>query len=746
MFRVNSTRARIAVFAASAVVGIAGYSSGALTTWTNATGNRLWVDPANWSGGVPTAADVAVLRATGSITLPTDGSAVARELQPSFSVISPATFEFVGGRLNTTHVNNFSPNFNILLGDVGSPADALAMRNTVVNGTIGDGSAGGGSFDVIAITSHLRGGSTTQGEAAISFSTIEAAGSVASANNVIWAGDATLSISSGFTNVNRLPDTGRLRLHNANFHVISTANAPVSEAIGTVSLDAGRQVIWLTSPAGGAYDLTSTALARDPGAVLFLIRSDTSRLRFVNSPTGPNGALPTDRAVLGYGYAYVSDGTTQRPSFVTYDAGADPSTIEDDPGLRGLAWSEYATSIPAGGNVRLTGANSLTADAPVRSLNLVDGALSLSGSTLNVNSGVILQGTAAGSGIGGTGALQFPGEATFLSFGASKQIDVPVHANSLTKGGDGELVLTRDNQFSDGVYIAAGTLTTRATGALGTATLTIAGGGDLRVEQESLTINHLVLPTLVKQNSAGSFNLAGFESRLHTAAGLTTTIVGSSPAGQLTLEGGGIVHVPGGRTVVPTLLIESGELRVDGTLGDDPSRANAVVTGGVLSGHGTVVGAIFTSPTLGGVIAPGPGVGMLTSHDLVLGNSHTSVPLPVLRLDINGTDAAEHDRLRVTDDFVSLTRFEFDLTVGYAAQFGDAFTVIDLLAPGTMIFAPPSNLPEGATFNSGGYSFRITYIGGTGNDVVLTVVPEPAGIALAMLAGVGIMWRRRRPK
>jgi hypothetical protein len=303
---------------------MAGNTSAAFTTWTNATGNRLWVDPANWNGGVPTAADVVILQATGSITLPSDGSAVARELQPSFSVFPPATFTFAGGRLNTTHVNNFFPNVNVQLGDVGSPADALAMRNTVVNGTIGDGTAGGGSFDVVALTSRLRGGSTTHGQVALSFSTIEAAGSVASAGDVIWTGGSTLSIASGFESVNRLPDSGQLRLYNAQFHVISTANAPVSETTGTIALDAGEQVIWLTSPAGGAYEITSTALARDPGAVLFLIRSDTSRLRFVNSPTGPNGAAATDRAVLGYGYAYVSDGTTQRPSFLTLRHGHRP--------------------------------------------------------------------------------------------------------------------------------------------------------------------------------------------------------------------------------------------------------------------------------------------------------------------------------------------------------------------------------------------------------------------------------------
>src|SRR5437762_10748101 len=38
-------------------------------------------------------------------------------------------------------------------------------------------------------------------------------------------------------------------------------------------------------------------------------------------------------------------------------------------------------------------------------------------------------------------------------------------------------------------------------------------------------------------------------------------------------------------------------------------------------------------------------------------------------------------------------------------------------------------LPEGAEFTNGGQLLHISYQGGDGNDVVLTVVPEPSGLA-----------------
>jgi hypothetical protein len=50
-------------------------------------------------------------------------------------------------------------------------------------------------------------------------------------------------------------------------------------------------------------------------------------------------------------------------------------------------------------------------------------------------------------------------------------------------------------------------------------------------------------------------------------------------------------------------------------------------------------------------------------------------------------------------------------------------------------------LEEGATFFAGGQGFRISYLGGTGNDVVLQAVPEP-GVAALLLAGACVFARR----
>jgi hypothetical protein len=52
--------------------------------------------------------------------------------------------------------------------------------------------------------------------------------------------------------------------------------------------------------------------------------------------------------------------------------------------------------------------------------------------------------------------------------------------------------------------------------------------------------------------------------------------------------------------------------------------------------------------------------------------------------------------------------------------------------------------PQNTAFLEDGTLWRISYTGGDGNDVTLTVVPEPAALGLAALGACGLLLRRRR--
>lgn len=138
-------------------------------------------------------------------------------------------------------------------------------------------------------------------------------------------------------------------------------------------------------------------------------------------------------------------------------------------------------------------------------------------------------------------------------------------------------------------------------------------------------------------------------------------------------------------------------------------------TDGILGGTG-VVGTIAAD----GQVAPGASPGILTCGDLTFsGTGHYHVEL-------NGPNAGTgYDQLRVRGTN-ALGNALLTVTPGFAAPvaLGQQFMIIT--NDGAEAVAGTFNgLANGAVINAGGHFFRINYNGGTGNDVVLTVLGVP---------------------
>ncbi len=112
---------------------------------------------------------------------------------------------------------------------------------------------------------------------------------------------------------------------------------------------------------------------------------------------------------------------------------------------------------------------------------------------------------------------------------------------------------------------------------------------------------------------------------------------------------------------------------------------------------------------------------------------------------LNGTTPGlQYDQVDVTN-FLGSLGANLDVSVGYNAQQGDQLTIINYERGSILTNGNFAGLPEGSTFSADGDQFQITYKGGDGNDVVLTVLstPEPSAITFATACIAGLLLRRR---
>ena len=99
-----------------------------------------------------------------------------------------------------------------------------------------------------------------------------------------------------------------------------------------------------------------------------------------------------------------------------------------------------------------------------------------------------------------------------------------------------------------------------------------------------------------------------------------------------------------------------------------------------------------------------------------------------LDIHLNGTNVGEYGRLISSGD-VTLTGGSLSASPGFNPQPGQVFTIVDKTSPGpiTTVSGYDTNLfgPEGKIITLNGMPFRLSYVGGDGNDVTLTANTPP---------------------
>lgn len=431
-------------------------------------------------------------------------------------------------------------------------------------------------------------------------------------------------------------------------------------------------------------------------------------------------------------------------------------------------WTPSGTPVAGDDLVFPSGASNLANTnnfVPVTSFNSITfngagGGYTLNGSAIRLG----------GGGIAASNAIGFNVIALDIVLTASQTFSLPeeldlngnldLGANNLTVDGSAA------TSFFQGVISGTGTLTKS-----GTATLVYAGAwpntmaGTTTVKAGTLRANKprgvvAIAGPLVIGDGAGSaaVSLALDEQiansvpvtinssamlDLATFGGLIENIGSLAGSGSVDL-GSGLLHTGGNNasTTFSGVISGTGYLVKDGTGTMTLTAANthtgaSIVLDGTLLVNGSEIGPVFTWAVSGraggtgtvpslligpGAVNPGvsgPGIFNASNDAGVTGTGSLTVEL-------NGPVAGTgYDQLNVGGT-VTLGG-SLNVLLGFVPAPGESFTIINN-AGSDPIVGTFARLPEGATFVVSGITFRISYVGGTGNDVVLTAVAPAAPI------------------
>lgn len=330
--------------------------------------------------------------------------------------------------------------------------------------------------------------------------------------------------------------------------------------------------------------------------------------------------------------------------------------------------------------------------------------------------------------------------------------------NSIQKNGAGLLVLGGSNSFA-GLTINMGAVLASNSAALGTAsgTTLIQNTAQLNLIN-SITNNN---PIQLAGATAGKIHLSnsggtnqvnglvgllggGFDYGIEATAGkLTlaggvafTDVFASTRNVRLSGDGEGTVRGAienGGSAIVAIAKTGAGQWTLSGTnsytgattvsagtlLINGTSASAVTVSGGTFAGSGVISNRVTISA---GSHAPGAPVGTQTIwSNYVVSASGT------LRININGTNVgSQYSQVAVRNGNSGTVTLAGALNVsanpGLAKN--TVFTIVD--NDGTdAVSGTFAGLPNNATFFQSGYTWRISYVGGTGNDVTLTILAAP---------------------
>ncbi len=742
--------------------------------WTRVATDGLWSDEANWqdlviADGAGSSANFSTLNLTAANTVKLDSPRTLNSLAFGDTATATAASWIVdnnGSAANTLTLAGTTPTITVTALGTG----ATVTLNAILAGSAGVTKSGAGTL-ILAKANPLTGSlSLTAGTLQV-----PTGGSLALNAAVNLSGLSTLSIPGG-----SFSTTGATLMTSSNLTVTGGGSANFGGGLTLTSNKDG--VITLSNGTLTAPDLN--ILRSTDGTINyafgFVVSGGTATLGTLELGSfSSNGLASVEGGTLNVtGPVTVGNQTVSSRGGAIRVTSGSFSVADTTYGLllskvNGANAANVATATFTGG-VSTLGKITFGYDANVTAGSAT---VTLNGGTLYLGSGGIVKNGTSGmtttmtfsSGTLGAAAdwstaqnIAISGAATIKAADAANAShDIALSgvlsgSGALTKSGDGTLTLTGTNTRTGVTTINAGTISTSllanggSNSGLGAAALAatnlVLNGGTLRYTGPAVSINRLFSVgangATIDASGTGALNFNSTTTLAVSSTGNRTLTLtgGSTEANTLTpplpnplsgttalaKAGPGTWVLAGAKTYTGATTVSAGTLLVNGSI-TSAVAASAGTFGG--SGSSTAAVVVGTGSGTGAMLAPGnAGIGTFTTTGALTLNSDATVAIE-FNSTAGTTDEVVANGVTLGNATLALT----DLGAGAALAGGTSFTLIDNTDSGA-VSGTFLNLAEGATLVAGANTFQISYLGGTGNDVVLTVLTAPV-ITSATSAG-----------